>query len=308
MEKPEDIVLKGFECMWNYPSKEILILYHPDGTHMFRIPIIERLIKFFKIKTTDQLVHSNPAIILSFLGYHGSEYHITKNILENLMESVVEEREISSKSFTIKKISLNKYQKFSIKNGDIIIGLKMPKMLTPDNFRTFKYTDNNNRILNCRHPQLRRILKKFFEVIDAPFNELILAQGLLELSINNDDYLFEDADELILRDNTLCEGTYFELLPKELKEIIIGCVTDTIIINLKDTNYNSPLVEVIEKITDNILEEQDVNIMDIYNKMNGNGDLEAVVNLVRGDGDIYKYITSQFGLNNIVNIIKKKTE
>jgi len=282
--------------MWDQLQDEFLVVYHPDGSTLFKIHTFENLMKILGVGSKGHDLYIQPAVIFACLGsnFGAINYDISHN------------NHFTHTSLIIKKIKLNRYQDWYVKNGTLNLKLRVPEIITSDD----KYTFDEIKI--SRHPQLRRILKDYFRLIDESFNEQKLALRLLELSIINGNYSFEDADELVLLDDFVCQETYLELLPIELRRIIVNMISEDTYVSLKDINkkLNDPVITLAEKITDELKDTQDASIMDLINNAKESGHLNEMIEFIKSDpnsgGNLYTYITSQVGLNNLFDIINNK--
>lgn len=284
-------VLCLFDKMWNYPGKEMVVVYHniQGLSEHIKIPV---LAKMFDVKGGSDTVYYHPALVFTCLG-------IQTEFINTAGKTSVFKSEI---------ITLNRYQECIVHQGKLTIKLKTPKILAPQTYNRLRFEEPSFP----RHPQLRRIIKKFITEEGGIFNEDLLKENLTQLGSSALEYSFEDADEIILKNHELCRGCYLELLPSELKNIIIEYIEANIeipevIVGIRPIDT---LFQAAESVVDNILEEQNVSIMDVFNKMRNNGSLDPLIKLAQDDqdGNLYKYMTSQLGLHSIVNVIKKKIE
>lgn len=291
-------LLSLIERLWKEPPKEIIIVYHPEGSYLFKIHTFENLLKSLGIRLKDQEVYSHPAVIFACLAtasgaINYDRYYNNTEVIHDLL--------------MINKISINKYQEWTVKNKEVLLKLKLPEMVIPDTFKDYKFEELNT----SRPPQLRRILKYYYKLLDINFDEALLAQKLYKLSAHNDDYSYEDSDEIILSDDILCEDTYLEWLPRELRKEIIDVISNYEYLTEKDlSTSDNPIINMVEKITDTIKSQEDASVMDIVGKLHENGNLLEMVKYINRDpnngGDLYKYISTKFGMGNLVDIIKKK--
>lgn len=197
------------------------------------------------------------------------------------------------------KIDLNDYQEVEIKGNQQIIKLKFPTIVTPENVKSYNYIRNIKR-----HPQLRRLVVKYLKSIDWEYN----LEKLRNLNPTNEVYDYMDADEVVLYKNY--EGTYFELLPLELKKIICDHVDSLTIFENDKMETSNPIQNALENITNIILDTnnqlQDASILDIYNNLSQSGKLNELQNFI-GDGNSFlNYFRNGNILSDLSSIIQSK--
>lgn len=302
-------ILCLFDKMWNYPGKEVIIVYQniPGLAEHIGILSLRKLLNIEEHTGGTEGTRGTEGIGGAY--YHPALVFICLGIQTGFISGSFGVGEVNGNSvFKSKKINLNRYQECDIQKGELVIKLKVPDLTSPLNFDRVIFKDPKVE----RHPQLRRIIKKFVSQRGGTFDEKILLENLSKLGSDNPNYLYEDADELILRNYELCCGTYLEWLPLEIKEIIIKNIDNSVKVSSVITSNKSieTLFKAAESVVENVLEERNVSIMDIFDKMRNNGSLDPLVEMARNDsnGNIYKYMTSQIGLHNIVNVIKKKLD
>lgn len=287
-----------FNKMWNYSSKEFLVIYHPEGLILFKTNTFLNLLKFLGTSPQTTNNYMEPVIIFACIGsYNGALGYDRQYPVEFKPHT----------SLIVDKILLNKYQDLFIENKQLKTRLRIPTNIMPiysDLFRVEPFNDHTVK----RHPQLRRILKEYFLLIDQKLDEKILYEKLRELKISSQEYSYLDYDEIFLFDKDLCDGTYFEYVPIELKKIIVGIIDSEKYLS-SDLIFakNEPIIKAVENIVDIISETENASILDIINKLYTGGYLIDVFREVgNNDNNMYKYITSGIGLNTITDIINNK--
>jgi len=278
------------KLMWGQPRKEYLIIYHPEGIHLYKTNTFTNLLRILNTPGNSQQLYCQPVVIFACLGGESGaiEYEGTGTL-------------------QVKKITLNDYQDYAIKDGQIQIKIKLPEVITPETISTFKFESIGLK----RPPQLRRIIREYYELIGKPFDEGRLHQRLENLMTDNKEYLFEDADELILRLNP--KGTYFQELPKELNEIIIEYLNEFNYIKADELyKKNNPVLNLMEEITDTVLKEntsmENLSLFDILSKMRDDGSQLKVNELLKNsqDTNFLQTMMSEVGLKNIMDTINNK--
>lgn len=287
-----------FGKMWQCPGKEYLLVYHPESIYLFKIQTFSNLLSVLGLSISTQEGYLDPAIVFSCIGsYMGAISYDRKYPVEFKPHGAL----------IIDKITMNKYQSWYIKNKNIAIKLGVPTELGEKSSQISSFQE----ITIKRHPQLRRILKEYFMLIDQKFDEALLKSKLDSLGIKGIEYSYLDYDELFLLNKEWFEGTYFEEVPIELKKIIIGIIDeDRYLSREKIFMKDEPIIRTIENILDVITESDNASMMDIYEKALSLGYLDEFIQQMQTDqsanGNIYKYITSSVGLNNIKDIVNGK--
>lgn len=288
-----------FDKMWKYSGRDYLIVYHPEGIHLFKVHTFNNLLNLLGLNGPIKEAYIHPIIIFAVLGSNiGALGYDRKYPIEFRPHN----------DLVVNKINLNKYQDWFIKNKQVTTKLKLPTDLTVGVPLIF------TEMLNERHPQLRRILKEYFILIDQKFDEGLLytsLKKLLGININKTEYSYLDADEVFLYNEEWYSGTYFEQVPIELKKIIIE--------NIDRNKYLSrevifakdePIIKAIENIVDTIKETDDASIFDIIGKVSNEGYLDELFTQIRttpqADQSMYRYITSGVGMNTIKDIVTNK--
>jgi hypothetical protein len=285
--------------MWDQPQKEYLIMYHPDGNFLYKVITFDNLLRVLNIPSNGQQLYCQPAVVFACLG--GSQgalnYDKTLTSSDGLGHSIL----------NVKKIKLGMYQEYFVKNGNIQIRTKLPDMITPQSISEFQFEP----ILLKRPPQLRRIIKEYYELIGETFDEKLLCQRLDDLMTDNINYTYEDADELVLRLSP--QGTEFERLPRELIDIIISCLDDINYFKVEELyKKNNPVLNLMEEITSAVLEEKktknDASIFDILNKLQDTGSQSKINELVKNvqSREFFESVMSGVGFKNIVDVINNK--
>ena len=158
---------------------------------------------------------------------------------------------------------------------------------------------NKNLGLNSiikRHPQLRRLLKRYCSVENILFNEKELKSKLTELGVGNNIYSYYDADELIMR---LPHGTYFEILPDDLKNMVTKLI-DVFVDNFMPSGYIlSDLIGSI--IDDGVNPSGGKPIGDIFEKLRNTSSFGKVHETAGGERKMNTFIGKMGGMTNIIN-------
>ena len=294
---PKKLLSNTITQLWNQPSQEYLLVYHPQGNSLHKELTFNNLLRLIKINPSGSELYCQPIVIFACLGANCGALNSDTNQDQN---------DFIHNYLDIKKIGLNKYQEYSLRDGEIIIKLKTPEIITPESINNFKFEHLSLK----RPPQMRRILKEYFKLIKVPFDEQLLFFKLEELFADNSSYSFEDADEIFIR--YLYHGTQFERIPEELKEIIISYVSDSSYINPEDLYAKSnSILNLVENMTENIMKNGDTSILDIFNNLNSTGDIKNIVNTVHSttpDNNFVKFLTSEIGIKNIFETIKNKSK
>ena len=270
---PEYLLKRAYKIIEKYPGEEMLIVHDNKINKLSLYPIIKKL-----MINRDKYICCHPLVIFSYIAIN------TDPLIEN------------SEIF---KISINKYQDLNINSNGINIKVK-----TFDTINDIMF----NNINITRYPQLRRLLFQYYRLIGKHFDNKSLYNKLIDLNVDNKNYNYYDADEQVLLFDY--KGTYLELLPIELKNIIIEHVDDFDYITTDDLKYTDPFINLIEKITDNVLKDNDKSILDIMNDIEITNELNEAKNFVSGnnsDWDLLKYITTDLGLGTIFGVVGKKS-
>lgn len=304
----EDILSKQlnhvFTKMWKYPSTEYIVVYHPENINLFKINTFNNLLQYLNVNAVTKESYLEPAIVMACMG--------------SSMGAIAYDRkyptELRSHEFLLfDKISLNKYQDWYIKDKIVynklrsLVDMNLPNT---DRLNPFQIPHFEDLTIH-RHPQLRRILKEYFLLIDQKFNDDLLCKKLDILDVKNINYSFLDYDELFLLDYNWYQGTRFENIPMEIKKIIINYIdNDHYLLPEVIFMKTEPIVKTIENIIDIVVETENASVIDIYEKAYNQGYLDDFFKHIKDDpdinGNIYKYITSNVGINNIKDIIDEK--
>ena len=231
-----------------------------------------------RLDVSNKFMYMHPAIIFAALGTeHEILYH--KNVMNLDTEGGKHEVMIlQTDKFGINLMS----DKTSVMDFPVDIKIKFN-----DNYDEFKRTNNLDITLRLnRHPQLRKIISNYCEKYDINFNEKRLFNKLKELNGYNPIYNFYDAEEQLALITP--EGTYFSILPKELKEIILNKIK--LMIDKKKT-----AVPVLNRMIESLIGSQ-VNAFD-----NGNADIGKIFAGFKQEG-ILEDIKSDESLTSVENI------
>ena len=288
--------------LWKYPSVELLFVHEVTGENLYKVNTFINLLKILNIDVSREELFIHPVTVFaSILSNQGIFKHDDKPTGEGG----------TPKELVIKKISLNKYQKISLRYGEIIKELKLPNSITPTTIREMKYKD----VSIMRPPQLRRTIIDYFRLLKIEINVVDLEYKLIETDIDNPIYSYLDADEIFFKECKYYKDTQFELLPQELVDIIKYYMDNCEYISKNDlTRDHSPqtsvmLQKIISPILNNINQGQDMSLMDIITDFDFGGLINTIKEKQEGPKNIVNIIndiTEEYGIGNMINNIGKQ--
>lgn len=284
-------LIAAINKLWEYPQKEYLLLYNSNGSKVRLTTECKEIFYMFGFNSLDpQQIQISP--ILIFLYLINNKYFVEKDEYALGLE-------------TVQQIQLNKYQQWKIEDQCVEIVLKLPKIVSPYELRNFEYKEYNI----TRPPQLRRTLMQYCDKHNVIKNDL--KQQLLNLGVNNPVYSYEDADEIAIYDPKYYADTYIEMLPKELKDIIVEYIESfNYLSNEKELPPKDKLLSIIDDVTQKVKVSmqggQDMSIIDIFNDINQNGGFGDINELMRSRSpvDLLNHINNEIGFSTIIENIK----
>ena len=183
----------------------------------------------------------------------------------------------------------------------------------PTNIKSFdEFVVNFNKYklpnILSRHPHLKRLIKKYCAVNDIYFNDTQLKDSLHHIAATDIRYSYYDADEYVLFVEP--DGTYFELLPYELKIQIVSIIEEQI---ESSKVHGELLTRMIASIIHGRYNVDGSSIGDIYEDLKDQGYVEEI----KGNGsNIVEFLDKMGGPMNLltslvstaVNNISSETE
>ena len=294
----------AIEKLWDEPGRELLILHNPNEEKIFRDPSFDILLKFLRLELTKDELYYHPVFILSILL---SNVKVIRNDNKLIGHTNITRNRLGLK---VQKISLNKYQKIFIKDENVEIGLKLPTIVTPETIKRIKFEEVEIK----RHPQLRRILRDYFQIHGVQVSMEQLECKLIELNIDSDDYSYFDADELFMYNQKYNIDTYVELLPIELKSLIVNSIDENVYLTLEDLKKNNvhSIIEIFDGLTNTVINKvndgEDMSMSDIVKNINIDEISKQIKNLNTGNSikDLFNNIEENYGIGNIISGISEK--
>ena len=290
-------LIEAINKLWEYPSTEILVTYDLKDNKLYIDKHLDNLINFLKLEIDKHQMLIHPITIFLVLCHDVGSLTCDKLFRVKPL-------------LNVKKITLNKYQDYFIEKGKVDIKLKVPEKITPDTIKNMKYDE----LKLSRPPQLRRILINYSKLLNVEFDVSKLKRKLKHLDTINTAYSYLDADETVLYDQKWYENTFIELLPFEIKKIISDYMDIFEYIRKDDifaADHNELMAimgNVAGNVMKNIKENEDMNIMDIINNINNNGNLDEINNLVKNTSPegLFRYVDNEIGFGNLFESIKDK--
>jgi len=288
---------------------DIIIVYDSKGNTLCKDLRFANVLDILNDNVTIKELQSHPAVIFSVISAEkGAVVPNTMDIYDDYHTTL-----------SLKRIKLNQYQDWEI-NKDIKISyLNFSKCFSTGSSLTdfLSSVEKLKHKNHTRHPQLRRILKFYYDKIYVNFNEEVLFDTLSQNNDNTDcqwsTYQYYDADELFLYNMKWFKGTLFEKIPIEIKHKIINHINNNPInkdINVvpKPTVINDFVKKMAGDIVNGEFDNNEPNIMELFNRYQEEGLFTKIKDdIIREQGediDIYRYITNILGFNNILNHFK----
>ena len=287
--------------LWEEKGIELLICYDKQNQTIFKTLFFSNLLRLLNLKLNNEELYYHPVTILGCILCNDG---IFKNDVIRSKYKI---------ELGVDKINLNKYQKVITNNGKLITTLILPEIVTPETIKNIKY----NNIKIRRPPQLKRILKRYFTLLGLEYSFYKLEHTLIELEINNIEYSYLDADEIILY-NTKFEAdrinNYIDLIPTEIKNIITLYIDQEEYFNLQDLlvedskSLNGIVNKISNTITNKINSGEDVSIIDLLKDMNIK---DQFIDLKESIGintfqDMFNKVQDEYGIGNIIADIQRK--